>query len=302
MAVKKRNVRTGFQNVDAAWAHFERASRKSRPKGPTKHETARRKAKGPEKLSRAAAKYQRFLGKVHDASNQQLFMIAFSQSKIESTKVSILEELVSKLNERGSNGAVAQPQPQSQKRMITYEGVPPEGIEEAFGHYLVNKIETAEINDNWRAVTMRLPEWPGEWPGNDAESGMSLEILKEYVNELARALYKVEVEWIADTYHIVHADGMVQIIRPVVHEVIGPVETEHDLVGVLDEDIYHVFGSTVYEAIRACPTRKRELEDGVGKTRCVKMTISKEKSTINLLMSHLGGVSVVNKLWTTVPK
>jgi hypothetical protein len=289
MAAKTKNARNGFPNADAAWACFERASKKSRPsKCLTKHQTARRKAKGPEELSRAAAKYKRFLGKVHDAGNQHLFTIAFSQSRIYSTKASILEELVLKLNERGSNGAVAQPsfdttlgdnqalcpQPQSQKRMITYEGVPPEGIKEAFGNYLVNKIETAEINHNWRAVTMRLPQWPGD----DSESGMSLDIPKECVNELARALYKVEVERIADTYHIVHADGMVQIIRPVVHEMIGPVQIEHDLVGVLDADIYNVFGSTVYEAIRECPTRRRELAEGVGKTRCVKLTISKEKN------------------------
>jgi hypothetical protein len=317
MAAKRKNTRKGFQNADAAFAYFKRASKKSRPsKGLTKHQTARSKVKDSEDLSKAAAKYKKFLGQVHDAGNRHLFTIAFSQSRIDSTKVSILEELVSKLNEQGSNDAVAQalfdttlgdnqalyqPQPQSQKRMITYEGVPPEGIKEAFGPYLVNKIETAKINDNWRAVTMRLPEWPGD-DGDDSESGMSLEILEECINELANALYKVEVERIADTYHIIHADGMVQIIRPLVHEVVGPVQIEHDLVGVLDDDIYEVFGSTVYEAIRACPARKKELAEGVGKTTCVKMTISKGKCRINLSMSHLGGVSVLNKLWTTVPK
>jgi hypothetical protein len=317
MATKQKNVRNGFENVDAAWAHFEKVSRELHsPKPLTKHQTARRKVKGRQKLSKAAAKYKKFFDKVEDASNQHLFTIAFSQARVDSTKVSILEALVTKLNNPESNGAVAQssidtalgdsqalchPQPQSQKRMITYEGVPPEGIKEAFGPYMVNKIETAEINDKWRAVTMRLPQWPGD-DGDDSESGMSLEIREECVNELARALYKVEVERIADTYRIAHADGMVQTIRPVVHEVLRPVQIEHELIGVLDDDIYSVFGSTVYDAIRACPTRKRELAKGVDKTTCVKMTISKGKCRINLSMSHLGGVSVLNKLWTTVPK
>lgn len=83
--------------------------------------------------------------------------------------------------------------------MITYEGVPLEGIKEAFGNYLVDKIKTAEINHNWRAVTMCLPQWPG----NLSESRMSLAIPEECVNELARVLYKVEVERIADTCRIV---------------------------------------------------------------------------------------------------
>lgn len=131
---------------------------------------------------------------------------------------------------------------------------------------------------------------------------MLLEIPEECVNELARALYKVKVEQIADTYHIIYANRMVQIIRPVVHEVIGPVQIKCDLVGVLNNNIYCVFRPTVYKAIRACPTRKRELAEGVGKTKCVKMTISKGKSRINLSMSYLGGVSVLNQLWTTVPK
>jgi hypothetical protein len=125
---------------------------------------------------------------------------------------------------------------------------------------------------------------------------MSLEILKEYINKLANALYKVEVERIADTYYIIHANGMVQIIRPLMHEVVGPVQIEHDLVGVLDNDIYEVFGSTVYKAIRAYPAQKKELAEEVGKTTYVKITISKGKCRINLLISYLGGMSVLNKL------
>jgi hypothetical protein len=109
IAAKRKNTQKGFQNTDAAFAYFKRASKKSRlSKGLTKHQTTRSKVKDPKDLSKAAAKYKKFLSKVHNTGNRHLFTITFSQSQINSTKVSILKELVSKLNKQKSNNAVAQ--------------------------------------------------------------------------------------------------------------------------------------------------------------------------------------------------
>ncbi|KAF1993154.1 hypothetical protein P154DRAFT_97481 [Amniculicola lignicola CBS 123094] len=131
---------------------------------------------------------------------------------------------------------------------------------------------------------MHFPSWPT--PDNLVPCFLSLEIYKEDVKELAMVLFKVEVDWIADVFQVVHHNGMVQIIP----------HSEFTLKGVLDDDVVAVFGAKIHSAIAECPVRARELAEGKRRTECVSMTFSKDEGTISLTMGLETGVLIQNKL------
>jgi hypothetical protein len=75
--------------------------------------------------------------------------------------------------------------------------------------------------------------------------------------------------------------------------------SQHTIKGVLDEDIVAVFGADIHAAITTCSMRANELSEEGGKTRCVSMTFSKRKATIDLTLSVMEGVKIQNKFWVT---
>jgi hypothetical protein len=260
------------------------------------------------KRSGASLKQHKFLRKVLaiNSDSYTLCVVAFSQNQIDSTKAAILDGLVGRIAERRNdiiisptmrplfdhsedNGIVPLPQETNQPLTIPWvvlKYAERAGTEEVFGQYLVDRIENTELGDNWKAVMMRLPMWP---PDRSAPCFMSLDLREECIKEVAMALFKVEVTWETDAFRVIHEGGMLQIIP----------YSQHTMKGVLDEDIVAVFGADIHAAITTCSMRANELSEEGGKTRCVSMTFSKRKATIDLTLSVMEGVKIQNKFWVT---
>jgi hypothetical protein len=260
------------------------------------------------KRSGASLKQHKFLRKVLaiNSDSYTLCVVAFSQNQIDSTKAAILDGLVERIGERRNdiiisptmrplfdhsedNGIVPLPQETSQpltsafEPWVVFNYAERAGTEEVFGQYLVDRIENTELGDNWKAVTMRLPKWPSDI---SALCFMSLDLREESIKEVAMTLFKVEVTWVRDAFWVVHEGGMLQIIP----------YSQHTMKGVLDEDIVAVFGADIHAAITTCSMRANELREGGGKTRCVSMTFSERKATIDLTLSVMEGVKIRSKL------
>ena len=93
-----------------------------------------------------------------------------------------------------------------------------------------------------------------------------------------------------DALRVVHDGGLLQIIPC----------SQHTMKGVLDNDIITVFGADIHAAIATCNIRMKELREGYGRTRCVSMTISERKATINLALSVTEGVKIQAKFGLTL--
>lgn len=317
MLAQPKRVRNGFKDVQSSWKQLTETSIDTAlsQRLTKSHINRIKKVKSNEKregLPPAAVKQHKFLKKVLriDSDYHTLCKIAFSQNQIDSTKAAILEQLVERIRERRNDTTIISPRMRSliahtedpepvrqleepkqrstsaSEQWAELKYAEREGTREVFGEYLADRIKTTELNDNWRAVTMRLPRWPADLP---ILCFVSLELREESVKELARALFKVEVDWVTDDFHIVHPGGMLQSIP----------NSEHTLKGVLDEDIVAVFGSDVHAAISSCCIRASEIAGGKARTKCVSMTFSKTKGTIDLTMSVPDGFNIQDKLYAT---
>jgi hypothetical protein len=238
----------------------------------------------PAKSSRATLKYYNFIGQVSDVAPEyvELCKVAFSQTRIESTKESVLNELVKMIQEVKHGASLDPTIPRIQEgqndvissktnETIQYTYVEREGIKEVWGEYWADVIKAAEIRDSWRAVSVRLPRRPND---HLTSCITSLDVRIEYVEEVAMALFGIKV-----------------YVEP---------DSKFKISGVLDKNIIDVFGADTYYAISVSPERKEEVKKGVDKTQCVKMTLSKGKCTIDLTLSLMEGVMIQKRLWATV--
>lgn len=78
------------------------------------------------------------------------------------------------------------------------------------------------------------------------------------------ALFKIEISWTSDGFHILHENGLEQIVH----------YYEHTIQGALCEDIAALFNQDLYHAIMECPIRKEEVLKGMPRTKCVSMTFT----------------------------
>jgi hypothetical protein len=85
----------------------------------------------------------------------------------------------------------------------------PSAMKHVFGEDLDRKIKRPSGNECNTAVTGYFPRVV------DATSvcRVVLEIGAEHVRELAKTLFKIEVEWVADAFRVVHENGMTQTIE-----------------------------------------------------------------------------------------
>jgi hypothetical protein len=286
MAPKRIRSRPGFRDVDSAWGQFQKTlNRLNLSRRLTKRQSSRFKQVAEavkEKttgLPKAAVKHHHFLRNVFVISpdHHKLCTAAFSQAQIESTRVTVLDELTARIGKQDDAEAIHElfqslfPESQVDEPVprVEFMSAEREGTRQVFGEYLVDKIKTAAMNDQWRAVSVLLPFYP---PDLLETSVMSLEIREECVKELAMALYMTEVDWVTDSYRVVHVNKTVQIIPH-----------GFEWIAVPDENISAVFGSYIHGVIDAC--RSRELAKGENGTDCVKMIFRNGQGTINLKMS-----------------
>ncbi|XP_014553213.1 hypothetical protein COCVIDRAFT_40766 [Bipolaris victoriae FI3] len=287
MPGRRSRRRTGFQNIESAWAllidtlnDIELSQRLTK-----RHNQRIEKVKADEKTTRSGAslKQHKFLKRVSaiNPDFHKLCVVAFSQNQISFTKNAILDGLVKKI--RGQrDGTIISPTTRSllhrseddirpiplPQETIELPKAPSEpwvelryaereGIEKVFGQYLLDRIENTDLRQNWRAVFMRLPMWPQDLSG---PCFMSLNLREGSVKEVAMALFKYTMK------------------------------------GVSDEDIIAVFGADIHAAITTCSIRANELREGDRRTKCVSITFSEKRAVINLILSVSEGVKIQSKL------
>jgi hypothetical protein len=306
-----KRARNGFKDVDSCWIQLLETSKTIELSGAIRKGYKARFNKvtndGEKKgLPRAAVKHHKFFDKVCDLDPdfRTLCSMAFSQNQIDSTKESILKRLYEKIkgdkmilspNVRSlftclRNSHAEQPVQDSHQRSTSASGIwcefkhaEREGTTRVFRDYLADKIKSTELLDK-RGVTMRLPMWPLSVDGS-----MSIELREDCVKELRIALFKVEVDWVTDAFHVLHGGGVLQTIY----------DSKHTLSRVLEEDIVAVFGSDVLTAISRSHLRANEVKEERARTECVKMTFSKGMGTIELIMGAIEGINIQVKLGAT---
>jgi len=145
-------------------------------------------------------------------------------------------------------------------------------------------IENDGITSLKAAVTLDFPLW------GLVDCLMSLDVRERNVEQLAMALFSVQVESVGHARYVILPGGVRLTPNP-----------EVTLKGVLDEAIIHVFGSEIHGAITACRMRKKELEEGSPVTECVSMILTgspDEGAIINLSLGLKGGAQIRKKLYT----
>ncbi|KAH8772340.1 hypothetical protein BGZ57DRAFT_764040, partial [Hyaloscypha finlandica] len=175
----------------------------------------------------------------------------------------------------------------AQEGMIEHASL--EGIAEVFDKYMCDairrvKIQKDGITSSKAAVTMDFPLW------GLVDCLMSLDVRERDVEQLAMALFNVQVESVGHARYVTLTGGVRLTPNP-----------EVTLKGVLDEAIILVFGPEVHGAITACGMRRKELEEGSRVTECVSMILTgspDEGAIINLSLGLKGGAQIRNKLYT----
>ncbi|KAH8724194.1 hypothetical protein GQ44DRAFT_728166 [Phaeosphaeriaceae sp. PMI808] len=296
MSCRKRNSRNGFTDVESAWKHLTEVSNQlclSKRLTPgqfnrlTKVTRGQTQSEQPNRIAKkdAARKEKLFFDKIYklDYSFFVLCAVALTQYKIDSTKQVILNNLVNMVERSCNEMTVVYRSVQStvtdlERAARTLDGwvfyghADREGVRKVFGDAMVDRIETAEMNENWRAVTSQFPTWPKE--DLSVPCPITLNIREGSAKEVAMELFRVEVVWMVDRFHVIHENGTLSIIHDSVYQLVGP----------LDEDIGAVFPSNVHAAITACPIRVKELAEGKRRTTCVSMNFLKGKGTVKLEM------------------
>ncbi|EUC26738.1 hypothetical protein COCCADRAFT_113512 [Bipolaris zeicola 26-R-13] len=313
MPGRRSRRRTGFQNIESAWAllidilnDIELLQRLTK-----RHNQRIEKVKADEKTTRSGAslKQHKFLKRVSaiNPDFHKLCVVAFSQNQISFTKNAILDGLVEKI--RGQrDGTIISPTTRSllhrseddirpiplPQETIELPKAPSEpwvelrytkreGIEKVFRQYLLDRIENTDLRQNWRAVFMRLPMWPQDLSG---PYFMLLNLREGSVKEVAMALFKVEVTWRTNAFWIIHENGLLQIIP----------HSQYTMKGVSDKDIIAVFGADIHAAITTYSIRANELREGDRRTKCVSITFLEKRAVINLILSVSEGVKIQSKL------
>jgi hypothetical protein len=269
--------------------------------------------RGREKKTAEGLKYYTFMNKVLEVSSNYdlLFSVTFSQTLIGSTKAKILDDILERIKERRDDTTIISPglrlitarleerralQPlqehtqglASTSDYFEYTHAELDGTRSVFGEGIVKSIKELPIEQNWRAVTkavtMRFPSSPS--PQNSSCS-LKLDICEESVKELGIALFNIEVNWMADCFHVFHENGMVGIVQ----------HFEYIIKGGIAETIRTVFGPEIISAIDECPLRHLELTEGRRITQCVSMTFTRGGGTIEMSLDLERGVQIQKKLW-----
>ncbi|RMZ72497.1 serine threonine kinase [Pyrenophora seminiperda CCB06] len=247
-------------------------------------------------------KYYHFLRNVHGAY-RELCIVAFTRFQVDSTKNAVLESLATRTGERRDDvhpgirsffmelrepeAALALQAPNHESTAISdswyeFTHAEPEGTTSIFGEAMAQKIKNAHMNQGWKAVTVYFPK-------NSTTLRFSyflkLEISEEHLSELAIALFKIEVSWVAVAFQVVHENGMVQNMPEFTHT------------GALEEDIIAVFHPEISSAIIENMARRRELEEGKSRTECVSMTFARSEGTITLAMDLQKGAQIQKRLY-----
>jgi hypothetical protein len=293
MPPKKRNTRNGFQDAALAWEHLKKAQKDLVSKKFLTKRESKRYADAKAKKNIQDRKYYNFLNDVHEAWHD-LCIIAFTRYQIDCTKQGVLAGLAQRTNER--HGDIDSRIPSTlaslKKGLVgtsesSYEFAAAllEGTISVFGEALASKIKEVQIDKDWKAVTMVFPTTPEGVLGFSCF--LELEVREEYLKELAMALFKIEVSWGANTFQVIHENGIVQNMPEFTHK------------GALDEDITAVLDPAIGSAIAECGVRQRELVEGKSRTGCVSMRFAKGGGTLILVLGIESGVQIQNKLYCT---
>jgi hypothetical protein len=314
----RKRSRNGLQHVDVAWTYITETAKKLKfsqelTKGQNNRVQRVTEGRTNQKHTSAALKYYAFLNAVLEISPiyHLLLMATFSQNQIDATKASVLNDLIEKIKEGGDDASILSPglrsltarleerrtvQPLSEHTpglpsasdYFEYTHAELEGTRSVFGEAMVRSIKDLPIEQNWRAVTkavtMRFPKSPLP---EDQSCSLQLDICEEYVKELGMMLCNIEVHWMTDTFHVVHDNGMVGIVRYF--------QYEHK--GASAEAVGRVFGTEIMSAINECPVRHKELAEGKSTTQCVSMIFVRSGGTIEMSLGLEIGVQIQTKLW-----
>ena len=306
---RDKKVRNGFKTVDLAWDQITKTSNNLRhAKCLTKGQSNRFRSEHSAG-SRGAKKHRQFLGQVRDIDSDYyvLCAIAFSQNQIDSTKTPILDGLVKRIREKRNNttvihpniqflvadsnsAAMKLPQESSNGSWSVLSRFMIEGIRDVFGEVMLDKIKRVQRdndndnNNDHRDVAMHFPSWLAI--SHLDPCFLSLAIREEHVKELAMALFKVKVDWVTDSFHVVYHNGTALTIP----------HSQFTLKGVLHEDVFAVFTTQIHDAIVECPIWASELAQGKRLTECVSMNFSRSEATIQLAMGLSRGIGIHERL------
>ena len=318
MSTRQKYARDGFKDVDSAWKHLKKVEldlicspslTKSQSKRRIKVIANRGKSAG-NKIDR---KYYRFLNTVDDAY-KELCIIAFTRFQVDSTKKAVLADLAMRTSERrgdihpsirSSLMDLEKPEtawasqyftPDSAGTSescceLTHAELPSEswfefthaelqGTISTFGETMAKRVKNVEMGQDWKAVTMHFPR---KTITPESPCFIKLEIGEEYLSELAMALFKIEVHWVANAFQVVHENGIEQSMPEFTHK------------GALEENVVAVFGPEISNASTQWTVR---LAQGKSRIGGVSMKFARSEVTVTLEMSVQRGIAIQKKLYT----
>jgi hypothetical protein len=163
-----------------------------------------------------------------------------------------------------------------------------QGIADVFNKKICDAIKGGTIQRNGTtylgaAVTMSFPYWVMY------DCIMTLAIHESKVEDLANALFNVQVEWQGHVRSLTFPGG-IKVVS----------SSELTLKGVPDDVILDVFGPEIYAAVATSNIREEELANGVVVPQGISMILSAsfgDTVVINLTLETLRAVQIRNKIF-----
>jgi len=155
-----------------------------------------------------------------------------------------------------------------------------QGTISTFGETMAKRVKNVEMGQDWKAVTMHFPR---KTITPESPCFIKLEIGEEYLSELAMALFKIEVHWVANAFQVVHENGIEQSMPEFTHK------------GALEENVVAVFGPEISNASTQWTVR---LAQGKSRIGGVSMKFARSEVTVTLEMSVQRGIAIQKKLYT----
>jgi hypothetical protein len=311
-------ARSRLEDVDSAWkqitetANTFKYSQQLTP-GQSKRVEKVAENRGRQKKTEEALKYYTFMNKILELSSNYdlLFSVTFSQTLISSTRTKILDAILERIKERLNDASIISPGlrsitacseerralqplqqhtqgPASTPAHFEYTHAELDGTRSVFDEAIVKSIKELPIEQNWRAVTKAVTmRFPSSSVTNTSSCSLKLDIREENVKELGIALFNIEVNWMTDSFHVLHENGTVGIVQ----------HSKYIHKGAMAETIGTVFGLEIISAMDECPLRHLELSKGMRITQCVSMTFTRGGGTIEMSLGLARGVEIQRKLW-----
>ncbi|EOA85891.1 uncharacterized protein SETTUDRAFT_39914 [Exserohilum turcica Et28A] len=250
---------------------------------------------------KAAKKLKKFLGGVAE-SYRQLCVIVFPQDRISLTRQRVLDAFIEltnatelQLSEQARS--ILESTPGKQKNIqdssssVKYVEPSPESVTRVFPCKTAKKIKTLKKGGlEYKAVTMSFPKY-GNDPKLDKPCScmMTMEYSDEYMKELMKALFDVEVDFASGTHRgvqVLHESGLVGTMQFL------------SLTGGQCDKILEVFGKEIQLAITECKTYKDE-DKRNNRTMCISAVCVKGEGKVILEMDVDTGLRLAEMLYVT---